>query len=32
MVTSTMLGSFKSDTAVRNEFMEHLRRQGGALL
>lgn len=32
MVTSTMLGSFKTDPAVRNEFMEHLRRPGGSLL
>ncbi len=32
MVTSTMLGTFKSDAATRNEFMEHLRRSGGSLL
>jgi GTP cyclohydrolase IA len=32
MVTRAMLGSFKSDLAVRNEFMEHLRRASGALL
>jgi GTP cyclohydrolase IA len=32
MVTSTMLGSFKTDLALRNEFMEHLRRPSGALL
>jgi GTP cyclohydrolase IA len=32
MVTSAMLGSFKTDPVVRNEFMEHLRRPGGALL
>lgn len=32
MVTSTMLGTFKSDAATRNEFMEHLRRAGGSLL
>lgn len=32
MVTSAMLGLFKSDAATRNEFMEHLRRPGGALL
>lgn len=31
MVTSAMIGSFKADAAVRNEFMEHLRRPGGAL-
>lgn len=32
MVTSTMLGKFKSDAATRNEFMDHLRRAGGGLL
>jgi GTP cyclohydrolase I len=32
MVTSAMLGTFKTDAATRNEFMEHLRRPGGALL
>lgn len=32
MVTSTMLGLFKTDAATRNEFMEHLRRQGGGIL
>ncbi|MEZ4517586.1 MAG: GTP cyclohydrolase I FolE [Chloroflexota bacterium] len=32
MVTSAMLGLFKTDTAVRNEFMEHLRRTGEPLL
>lgn len=32
MVTSAMLGHFKTDAALRNEFMEHLRRPGGALL
>lgn len=32
MVTSAMLGLFKTDAATRNEFMEHLRRPGGALL
>ena len=31
MVTTAMLGTFKSDRAVRNEFMEHLRRSGGNL-
>lgn len=31
MVSSAMLGQFKTDGAVRNEFMEHLRRPGGAL-
>lgn len=32
MVTTAMLGTFKSDRAVRNEFMEHLRRTSGSLL
>jgi GTP cyclohydrolase I len=31
MVTSKMIGAFKDDPAVRNEFMEHLRRSGGSL-
>ena len=31
MVTSAMLGSFKENAVTRNEFMEHLRRQGSAL-
>lgn len=31
MVTTAMLGAFKTDRDVRNEFMEHLRRTGGSL-
>lgn len=31
MVTTTMLGEFKTDKDLRNEFMEHLRRSGGTL-
>ena len=31
MVTSTMLGSFKNNAMTRNEFMDHLRRQGNTL-
>ncbi len=31
MVTTAMLGVFKEDRAVRNEFMEHLRRPGGSM-
>jgi GTP cyclohydrolase I len=31
MVTTAMLGEFKTDRALRNEFMEHLRRPGGSL-
>ena len=31
MVTSAMLGSFKENAMTRNEFMDHLRRQGNAL-
>lgn len=31
MVTTAMLGVFKTDRAVRGEFMEHLRRPGGSL-
>ena len=31
MVTSTMLGSFKENSMTRNEFMDHLRRQGNTL-
>jgi GTP cyclohydrolase I len=30
MVTSAMLGSFKENAMTRNEFMDHLRRQGNA--
>lgn len=30
MVTTAMLGDFKTDRALRNEFMEHLRRDGGS--
>lgn len=30
MVTSAMVGEFKSDSGIRNEFMEHLRRGSGA--
>ncbi len=29
MVTSAMLGSFKENSMTRNEFMQHLRQQGG---
>lgn len=29
MVTSAMLGNFKDNPKTRNEFMEHLRRNGG---
>lgn len=32
MVTTAMLGVFKNDRAVRNEFMEHLRRPSGSLI
>ena len=32
MVTSAMLGNFKENPATRNEFMEHLRRDGSELL
>ena len=31
MVTSAMLGSFKENSMTRNEFMDHLRRQGNTL-
>jgi GTP cyclohydrolase I len=31
MVTSAMLGNFKENPKTRNEFMEHLRRNGEAL-
>lgn len=31
MVTTAMLGTFKSDRDVRNEFMDHLNRTGGSL-
>jgi GTP cyclohydrolase I len=31
MVTSAMLGSFKENSKTRNEFMEHLRRDGTTL-
>jgi GTP cyclohydrolase I len=31
MVTSAMLGNFKDNPKTRNEFMEHLRRNGEAL-
>ena len=32
MVTSAMLGIFKSNSKTRNEFMEHLRRGGNQIL
>lgn len=31
MVTTAMLGTFKTDRDVRNEFMDHLNRAGGSL-
>jgi len=31
MITSAMLGSFKENAMTRNEFMDHLRRQGNTL-
>lgn len=31
MVTTAMLGEFKTDAGLRNEMMEHLRRDGGSL-
>lgn len=32
MVTSAMLGNFKENPKTRNEFMEHLRRDGSTLI
>lgn len=32
MVTSAMLGNFKENPKTRNEFMEHLRRNGSSLI
>lgn len=32
MVTSAMLGNFKENPKTRNEFMEHLRRDGSSLI
>jgi GTP cyclohydrolase I len=30
-VTTAMRGAFKTDRDLRNDFMEHLRRPGGAM-